>query len=269
VAGQFYEGDRRGLERQIEACFLHELGPGELPEEGGGEEVPACVVPHAGYMYSGPVAANVYRELKRQGPKELYIIISPNHTGRGSAVATLKDAWETPLGKVEADAEAIEFLFKDCKVLDLDENAHMYEHSVEVQLPFLQYLFGSFSLVPVTMGLQDLETSSELAESISKLERDFTVIASSDFSHYEPQEVASRKDRRAIEAILNLDEKRFIQRIHDENISACGYGPIATAIMVAKKRGAKRARLLKYATSGDITKDYSQVVGYAGIALEK
>ncbi|MEE8167560.1 MAG: AmmeMemoRadiSam system protein B [Candidatus Hydrothermarchaeales archaeon] len=268
VAGQFYASDSKSLEEQIEQCFLHELGPGKLPERGGLEGgIAGAVVPHAGYMYSGPVAAHTYFELAKYEKPETIVVIGPNHTGRGSGVAVSKEVWKTPLGEVRVDEDAADILWKGCDVIDLDETAHEYEHSIEVQLPFLQYIYGEFQFVPLCIALQDLETGREIAEALSKIELDKALIlASSDFTHYESSETAKAKDDAAIKHILALDEKGFTQTVYERNITICGYGPIATCIAAVKNRAGEGV-LLKYATSGDITKDYSQVVAYAAIAF--
>lgn len=271
VAGQFYSGSREGLRAQIKECFLSDVGPGELPKLGDAKrDIVGCVVPHAGYMYSGPVAAHVYTELAKQAQPETIVIISPNHTGHGSLAALSNENWETPLGIVETDKKIVGELSKDCKLMDIDETAHKDEHSLEVQLPFLQYIYGDFKMVPICMKWPNLDVIEEIAECLSKIEKDIIVIASSDFTHYESHESATQKDKNAISHILNMDEKRFLQTVYENNLSICGHTPIATCIVTAKKFGAKRAELLKYATSGDAIKDYSQdVVGYAGIVLRR
>jgi hypothetical protein len=266
VAGQFYSSSESGLKEQIKDCFLSPIGPKRLPEKKEEKrDILGCIVPHAGYMYSGPVAAHVYYKLSTQIKPESIVIICPNHTGRGSGVALSKDDWKTPLGVAKTDKEIVESLWKSCEILDLDEEAHVYEHSLEVQLPFLQYIYGDFNFVPISLGIQDLDTAREVAACLSTIKKDILVIASSDFTHYEPKEEAEKKDKHAISYILNLDEKKFIQTVYENNLSICGFGPIATCIATVKKRGATKGELLKYATSGDVTGDFSQVVGYAGI----
>ena len=270
VAGQFYSGSREGLKEQIKECFLSDIGPGELPKSGDAKrDIVGCVVPHAGYMYSGAVAAHVYAELAKQENPETIVIISPNHTGAGSLAALSNEDWETPLGVVETDRGIVDALFKSCESLDLDETAHRYEHSLEVQLPFLQYIYGEFKMVPICLKLTNLDIVEEIAKCLSKIEKDSLVIASSYFTHYESHESATKKDNNAISHILNMDENRFLQTVHENNLSICGYGPIATCIATTKKIGATRAELLRYSTSGDVTKDYDQVVGYAGIVLRR
>ncbi|MFQ5815426.1 MAG: AmmeMemoRadiSam system protein B [Candidatus Hydrothermarchaeaceae archaeon] len=265
VAGQFYNSDPKRLKQQIEECFLHRLGPRALPTKGeleGG--IMGAVVPHAGYMYSGPVAAHVYYELAKCKARTI-VIMGPNHTGRGSGVAVSMEDWKTPLGVVRANKDLAEALWKTCDVIDQDETAHEYEHSIEVQLPFLQYIYDDFKFVPICISLQDLEMAIEIGKALSEM-KDVLVLASSDFTHYESMDSARSKDEIAIKNILDLKEKEFMQAVYERNISICGYGPIAACISSMKPRVGK-GKLLKYATSGDITGDYSQVVAYAAVAF--
>jgi AmmeMemoRadiSam system protein B len=274
-AGSFYAGDAQALKQQIESCFLHSFGPGKLPKvnANGPRRVVGLVCPHAGYMYSGPVAANAYYELALDGKPETVVILGPNHTGYGSALALMdKGVWRTPLGDVEVDENVARALCRETKLLDVDESAHKFEHSVEVQLPFLQYLYGnSFKFVPVCFQLQDFESADEvgnaLAEVLSGLNA--VIVASSDFTHYEPQASAERKDLAALEAVKAMDAKQFVKIIEERNVTACGYGPIAATITAAKGLLAKKATLLRYKTSGDITGDRSSVVGYAAVSFTK
>jgi len=275
VAGAFYAGSEGALRRQIEWCFRHALGPGDVPKpsEGALKKLVALVCPHAGYMYSGPVAAHSYARLAKEGKPDVAIILGPNHTGFGSAVAiSVSGAWRTPLGDVEIDTAVAEAIMDKADVMSLDDGAHLYEHSIEVQLPFLQFLYGSdFKLVPICMMLQGLQTSSEVGSAIAKVVRELDlnviIIASTDLTHYEPQHVAERKDRAVIEAVERLDVPGLYEVVEELPVSMCGYGPTATAMVAAKELGAARGELLKYATSGDITGDKSSVVGYASIAL--
>jgi AmmeMemoRadiSam system protein B len=232
------------------------------------EELPmlGAVVPHAGYMYSGPVAAEVYARLPRM---ETYVLLGPNHHGLGAPVALSRDSWTTPLGVVPPDLELADALAGT--IIDQDETAHQREHSLEVQVPFLQARFQGFKILPIAMGLQDEETAvevgRELGKAIAKLHRRCTVIASSDFTHYEPQEVARKVDAQLIEAALNLDIPELYARIYRNDATACGYGPIAATITAARALGASRGKLLRYSTSGDVTGDFSQVVGYGAIVF--
>lgn len=270
VAGQFYSGSREGLKEQIKECFLSDIGPGELPKSGDAKrDIVGCVVPHAGYMYSGAVAAHVYAELAKQAVPETIVIIGFNHRGIGSLAALSNDDWETPLGVVGTDREVVGELSKYCKLMDIDETAHIDEHSLEVQLPFLQYIYDDFKMVPLSLNWAASEILDEISECLSKIEKDVLVIASSDFTHYEAHESATQKDKNAISHILNMDEKRFLQTVYENKLSICGFVPIASCIAASKKIGATKAELLKYSTSGDVTGDYHQVVGYAGIVLRR
>lgn len=274
VAGTFYEGDKNSLLKRLEWCFKHELGPGKLPEvnENGERKIVALVSPHAGYMYSGPVAANGFYQLAQDGRPDLFIVIGPNHRGLGASISVMVEGtWETPLGKVKIDEDVARKVVEKCKYAEEDDSGHMYEHSLEVQLPFLQYIYGSFEFVPICINLQTLSTSKDLGQAIASALQgiDGAIIASSDFTHYEPQETASEKDSRVIETITKLDEDALFETVSRYRVSMCGYGSVASAIVASKLLGAEKGMLIKYATSGDIIHDYSQVVGYAAIKLIK
>jgi AmmeMemoRadiSam system protein B len=222
-------------------------------------------------MYSGPVAAHAYYELARDGKPEIIVIFSPNHTGRGSALSLMNEGvWRTPMGKVEIDTETANQILSKSNIIDVDERAHTYEHSIELQLPFLQYLYGStFRFVPICFLMQDPESSSEVGQATAKAlsGKNAVVIASTDMTHYEPQESAEKKDKTAIDAIIKMDEKQYHSIVESHAISTCGCGPTIAAITAAKKSGANKAQLLCYKTSGDITGDLSAVVGYASLAF--
>jgi len=275
VAGSWYAGTSAGLRTQIENCFTHKLGPGELPKvvKEGPRNLVGLVCPHAGYMYSGPVAAHAYYELAKDGKPEVIVIFSPNHTGRGSALAVMNEGvWRTPMGDVEIDAQTANQILSESRAIDVDERAHAYEHSIELQLPFLQYLYGSaFKFVPICFLMQDLESSREVGQATAKAlsGKNALVIASTDMTHYEPHEKAEKKDKMAINAAVKMDEEQYYSTVESYSISTCGYGPTIAAITAAKALGAKKAQLLCYKTSGDITGDFSAVVGYASIAFIK
>jgi len=228
------------------------------------------VCPHAGYMYSGPVAAHAYARLATDGKPDHIVILGPNHTGYGSGLSMMTEGvWDMPMGGVQVDSELAQRIARFAKLIDVDESAHKYEHSIEVQLPFLQYLYGSeFKFVPICMMMQDLETSREVGDAVAMaLEGRGLIIASTDLTHYEPQGSAEKKDRMVIDAITRLDEAGLASVIDAQSVSMCGYGPVMAAIVAAKRLDAARAELLKYATSGDVTGDASQVVGYASAVL--
>jgi hypothetical protein len=268
ASGMFYAGTAGELAKQIEWCYKHELGPGTIPQVNikGARKIAALVVPHAGYVYSGPVAAHAYKELANDGIPDTVVIIGPNHTGYGTAVSVWAEgAWKTPFGEVEVNKELAHKLLGG--IIQADETAHLYEHSIEVQIPWLQHLYQEIKIVPVTMMAQDMETAREVGRAISKAGDDIITIASSDFTHYEPQSIATEKDASMIEAIVNLDEEQLYKRRELLDSTMCGFGPVASAIVAAKE--AKEATLLKYATSGDTTGDFSRVVGYASIAIRR
>jgi len=274
-AGTFYEGNARSLKTQIEDCFTHKLGPKTLPKAASGKlkTIIGLISPHAGYMYSGPVAAHSYHRLAQDGKPDTVVIFGPNHTGAGSGLAVIKEgAWRTPLGDVEIDSAAANEIVKESSIIDIDEVAHMREHSIEVQLPWLQYLYGSsFRFVPICFLMQDFESSREVGTAVAKAlqNRNALVIASTDMTHYEPQKVAERKDKTVLDAAVKLDEKALYSTVEGHQVSMCGYGPVVAAITAAKTLGAKNGELLCYKTSGDIVGDYSAVVGYASLVLKR
>src|SRR4030067_2480949 len=191
-AGSFYAGDAEALRAQIESCFLHKFGPGKLPraEAKGARRIVGLVCPHAGYMYSGAVAANAYYELALDGKPDTVVVLGPNHTGYGSALA-LMDAgvWRTPLGDVEVHTLVAQEIARETRLVDVDESAHRFEHSVEVQLPFLQYIYGSgFKLVPICFQLQGLASAEEVGNALVEVlaERNAVIIASSDVTYSAP-----------------------------------------------------------------------------------
>ena len=274
-AGAFYEGNAESLKRQIEECFISNHGPRKITKvaANGPRKVVGLVCPHAGYMFSGPVAAHSYYELAVDGKPDVIFLFGPNHTGMGSGLAVMSEGfWRTPLGDVEIDDEAAERLVREAKIIDVDDSAHSYEHSIEVQLPFLQYLYGNgFKIVPVCFLMQDLSSVKEVGEATAKIAADMNavVIASSDMTHYETQQSAEKKDRKALEAVEALDADRFYSTVETNRVTACGYGPIAALMTAAKTLGVKEAKLLCYKTSGDVIGDYSSVVGYAAVCFKK
>jgi hypothetical protein len=274
-AGAFYEGTPDPLKQQIEKCFTDKLGPGKLPEVAKTypKHVIGLICPHAGYMYSGPVAAHAYYALAVDGKPDVVVLLGPNHTGVGSGLAVMNEGvWRTPLGDVEVDRETANKIVRESRIIDIDDSAHRDEHSIEVQLPFLQYLYNStFKIVPICFLMQDVSSAREVGQAVAKalVDKKAVIIASSDMTHYEPQESAERKDKKALEAIEAMDEVRFQSTIETYNITACGHGPIAALITAAKILGGTEARLLCYETSGDVTGDRSSVVGYAAVCFMK
>jgi AmmeMemoRadiSam system protein B len=270
VAGMFYSGSAGELIEQIEWCYRHELGPGVIPRvnDKGPRQIAAIVVPHAGYCYSGPVAAYAYKELAEDGIFDTAVILGPNHTGYGAPVSLwLEGGWSTPLGEVEVNKKLGQRLLGDA--IEADETAHIHEHSIEVQLPWLQYLYGKVKIVPITMLAQDIETARRVGKSIGQAGGNLIVIASSDLTHYEPHSLAMQKDSSVIEAIIALDEEQLYERCERLGCTMCGYGAVAAAIVASKEMKGKKASLLKYATSGDTSGDFSRVVGYGSIAIKR
>ncbi|MFC1892610.1 MEMO1 family protein [Chloroflexota bacterium] len=261
VAGKFYPASPSELRSMIEEMVDDKLEK---------EEVVGIVAPHAGYIYSGPVVGSVISRIKF---KDTFIIIGPNHTGSGKPLSIMTDGvWETPLGAVEIDSELAKQILAASGHLQQDHIAHLYEHSIEVQLPFLQYFKPDVKIVPIILGYSTgaayKEIGRAIARAIKELNREAVIIASSDMNHYEPQESAKRKDTQAIEAILEMNEDELLRRVDEFNISMCGYGPAVSLIAAAKELGATRAELVKYQTSGDVSGNYSAVVGYAGIIIK-
>lgn len=271
VAGAFYPSGAEQLRRNVEECFRK--GPG-MPKAGTGRKLLAVVSPHAGYVYSGWVASFAYSEIsKNYSQPPTFVILGPNHTGRGSGVALSQQDWETPLGTVDNDKELGALVQKNSNLIDFDETAHEGEHSIEVQLPFIQFLYKNPRFVPICMGLGDYETAEEIANAVSRasqeLKREVLVIASSDFTHFEDAQSAKRKDELAIKYIEKLDARGFLKEVRSNNISICGYAPIMAAIIYSKLKEGREAKVLKYANSGDMTKDYREVVAYCSIAFPK
>ena len=262
VAGQFYAAAKEALRHEVGALI-------DLTAKK--EDVIGVVSPHAGYMYSGAVAGSVLSLLK---PKKTYIILGPNHTGLGKAFGLDKnDTWNTPLGNVDIDRVLADSIKDNCAHVEDDSLSHAHEHSIEVQIPFLQVLQKDFKIVPIVVSYADLDLYRDLGKAIAKsikdlgMENNVAVIASSDMTHYESQESAKRKDSIAIDSVLALDEAMLVEKIAKFDITMCGYAPAAIMLVAAKALGAKKAHLVKYQTSGDMSGDYQSVVGYAGIII--
>jgi len=275
VAGAFYEGTREALKRQIEECYTHQLGPGKVPVKSSRAKgkILGMVSPHAGYLYSGPVAAWGFCQLIEEELPESVVLLGPNHSGLGREVAVMPTGrWRTPLGEIEVDEDLAKEIADSSFLIQLDDTAHRKEHSLEVQLPFLQYGYGeAFKIVPICMMSQDLESAQEIGKTLGEtLEgRNVLIIASTDLTHYEPAARARSKDAKVIEAIRSMNPGRVHEVVSEFSVSMCGPGPVMTMLTAASLLGAQKARLLKYASSGDITGDYAAVVGYASLVIEK
>jgi MEMO1 family protein len=261
VAGHFYTANPNRLRSEILEFTAHV-----------GEKVAAlgCLVPHAGYMYSGHVAGAVYGKL--QLPSR-FVLLCPNHTGGGQPLSIMSGGrWQTPLGEVEIDQELANDLMRRFPALREDYQAQKYEHALEVQLPFLQVLTSEFTFVPITIGVGRYEylhgLGEALGQTLANVPTRVMLIASSDMNHYESDTVTREKDRRAIERILALDPAGLQEVLTREHSSMCGYGPTIAMLVAAKMLGATSAELVKYATSGDISGDRDSVVGYAGILVK-
>jgi len=264
VAGRFYPDKPQALSQQVDHCLASQ---GTNVEEIGGAL--GCIVPHAGYIYSGPVAGAVFQRLPA---RPSYIILCPNHTGRGAPLAIMsKGEWLTPLGSVSIDAELAQGLCRTCHLLMEDAKAHADEHALEVQLPFLQRRVGGFRFVPIAIGVGGFDALETLGHGIAQtLKTSSTlamIVASSDMNHYESDDITRRKDALAIDQIKALDPKGLYMVIRREDISMCGYGPAIAMLTAAKELGATRAEVVRYATSADASGDRSAVVGYAGIVV--
>jgi AmmeMemoRadiSam system protein B len=271
VAGVFYPSGKNMLIDTIQDLFLGPLGPGDVPKVNPDplEKPTGLISPHAGYMYSGQVAAWGYHELARKGAPKTAILIGPNHTGYGPRVSVYPEgSWETPLGNVEIDEEAVRILLENSEYLSSDTSAHMMEHSLEVQIPFLQFLYGdSFKIVPIVLKDQSPEIAKDLSYAISRylsLNHSTVVIASTDLNHYEDQETTLRKDKAVIEAIESQNPAILYSAVYELEISMCGYGAVATLMML----DLGKPRVLKHATSGDVSGDYLEVVGYLSVIYD-
>jgi len=265
VAGRFYPSNPAQLERDVRNFLAPEKGatPAAFLRAIG------CIVPHAGYMYSGAVAGAVLSRLEL--PRR-FIILCPRHYPQGAPLAILSEgAWRTPLGDAPLDAPLAEAIARACPLLREDDVAHATEHAIEVQLPFLQELKPEFRFVPIALGTDRFQSFEDLGKAIATVvaaqAEPVLVVASSDMNHYESDEITRRKDARAIDRILALDPRGLYDVVRRENITMCGYGPATTMLVAAKQLGATRAELIRYATSADVSGDTSWCVGYAGIAI--
>lgn len=260
VVGQFYPSDPEKLKEAL-ASYIN---PSAKKIKALG-----IVVPHAGYMYSGGVAGKVYAQI--QLPQTI-IILSPNHTGLGAEMAMMnRGTWQLPFGDVPINEELANKLLQACDALEVDSLAHAREHSLEVQIPFLQYLKKDFSFVPLTIGHVPFEQCQEVGKAIAQViqnaEEPILLVASTDMNHYESQKITLEKDEWAITAILDRDAKKLYEVVHQKNISMCGIIPTTIMLTACNLLGASRATLVDHKTSGDVSGDYDAVVGYAGFII--
>jgi hypothetical protein len=260
VAGRFYPADPAVLRGDLRSYLSppHEL-----------ISAIACMVPHAGYMYSGAVAGAVF---SRIAVPSRCIVLGPNHTGRGHPLSLMAEgAWRTPLGDLNIDRELAEKLLQAFPALTDNADAHQFEHAIEVELPFLQLTRPEITFVPIAVGTSRLILLEQLGEVIAHVVENFghkiLIIASSDMNHYEDDATTRVKDRKAIEKILALDPPGLHETVINESISMCGFAPTVAMLTAANRLGAKKADLVQYGTSGDVSGDREMVVGYAGIIV--
>lgn len=260
VAGQFYPSSKAALESEVKKF----LATGASPKK-----VIGLVAPHAGYIYSGAVAGAVYASAV---VPERCIVISPNHTGRGAYAAMMSEGtWVVPTGELEIDSALAKKLLSNCRELEEDVSAHLSEHSLEVQLPFLMARQPRLKFVPLTVSHLRYDVCKKIGDAIAKTIKesgeDILIVASSDMNHYESQGVTEKKDRLAIDKVLSLDPEGLLMTCGENRITMCGVVPTAIMLSAAKALGAKTATLVQHATSGDTSGDYEAVVGYAGIIV--
>ena len=268
VSGTFYPDDEKELKNLIHDCFIHPIGPGKIPTADSNRKIYGVICPHAGFVYSGPVACHSFYAIS-SSTSNLAIMVGPNHYGIGQNVASMIDAgWKTPLGLVEIDSESALELREDLDIMEFDSFSHSKEHSIEVQVPMLQETFSrEMKILPISLINQEQKIATQVGTAIAKIaeKKDALLIGSSDFTHYEENEFAHRQDLALIEPILKLDVDEFYKVLYERNVTACGFGAIASTMIACKELGATEGKLLKYATSGDISGDKSSVVGYASI----
>lgn len=261
VANQFYPGDERSLKRELSA---------RMKEGQEKEKVLAIVSPHAGYVYSGNVTGAVFSVAEI--PKDV-IVMGPNHHGIGAPYAVMTHGkWQMPGGEVPINEELAALMIEESRYLEADTQAHTHEHSIEVQLPFVQYVMPEIEFVPVVLGRADYTICEEIgmaiARALKRYEKPVVLIASTDMTHYESHQSAKEKDQLAIDRITSMDPAGLLDTVTRNNISMCGVIPTTITLIAAKELGATKARLIQYATSGDVSGDYSYVVGYAGFIIQ-
>lgn len=267
VAGYFYKASAQALRAEVESYIV----PGQERLRALG-----ILVPHAGFLYSGPVAGAVYSRVMLP---DTFVLIGPNHTGLGAPVSIMTTgAWETPLGVVEIDTGLASAIMRHSPLVREDSLAHLREHSLEVQLPFIQYFRSDFRIVPMQMldvrpgtciavGRAVAAAIRELRQTAGNENREVLVVASSDMSHYVDALTAKAKDGEALEPLLALDPEGLLRTVRDRGITMCGYGPAAAMLAACREMGARKAELVQYANSGDASGDYKKVVGYAGVLV--
>lgn len=260
VAGQFYPGNKQALR-----TALAEL----IPENTAPQTVKAVISPHAGYVYSGAVAGQLFSQITIP---VTVLIIGPNHHGAGAAAALYPDGeWLTPLGAVSINARLNDLLLQHTRYIQSDKVAHQQEHSLEVQLPFIQYLHPGVTIAALCLGHGDYASLRDIgqgiAAAIKEYDEEVLIVASSDMTHYESAVSARRKDQQALERVLALDGSGLLETCRQQGITMCGVVPVTVALEAALQLGATQAELVAYGTSGDVTGDNEQVVGYAAVTI--
>ena len=274
VAGSFYDNDPKRLRAVLEECFVHPLGPGRQPAvaEAGPRRLLGLVCPHAGFVYSGPAAAWSYAALAEDGRPQTIVLLGTNHRLSGAPVAlSAVTHWETPLGRLPVDRELARVLHDSDELFQIDDLAHEYEHSIEVQLPWLQLLYGEISICPISLGQLRVKTVDTLAENLAQAlaGRDAVIIASSDFSHHVPQDFAAQQDRAVLEKICAIEPEEMLKVVDERRVTMCGAAPVAAMLATSLLLGASQARQLTYYSSGDISGNRQEVVGYSAVVVEK
>jgi MEMO1 family protein len=268
VAGAFYPADAGELHQMLQRCFLDRRGPGELPEHRrrADRRIRAIIVPHAGYIYSGPIAAHAFGAVAEERPPASVLVLGVNHHGLGARAALSASEWTMPLGPVPTDPDLVRALSKP--PVEVDERAHSLEHSIEVELPFLQYVLPHPRVVELSVSFGPLSFLAEVGAAVRRavLGRDVLLVASTDFSHYVTAETARTLDHHAIGAILERSAEALYSTVVGEDISMCGVAP-TTALLAALEEEPLSARLLRWGHSGE-AEPMERVVGYASIVLE-
>jgi len=280
VAGSFYPRDKSALQKMIEKFMEEAKRDIDFIDEG---KYAGVLCPHAGYVYSGKTQAHSYYYLSNSTP-ETFVILGPNHTGLGLPVALMdKGSWETPFGEVKINEELASKIVEKSGFVGVDSSAHKYEHSIEVQLPFLQYIKKDITFVPICMGIQDKETAVEIGKAIAKSSKEpLGVIASSDLVHYgsrfgynpvkgDKEEILSwieNNDMEILKMAENMDVDGLYRFIDSKDYTTCGYGPLSVMLTCMKELGGKKARILDYSNSFETSGDYSAVVGYGSVGIK-
>jgi AmmeMemoRadiSam system protein B len=261
VAGRFYPAERDALVREVETHVDRNVKK---------SPVLGIVAPHAGFMYSGDVAGAVYSRIEIP---DTVILMGPNHTGQGEEVAVMTEGtWSMPMGDISIDGEMAKAICEETSLAKKDSSAHRFEHSLETQLPFLQYFKKEFQIVPICLRRMKISSCKVLSEGIvravTRLDKPVLLVASSDMTHYESHDKAETKDRKAITCIQNRDPVGLFETVRSEKITMCGVNPVTVMLYCSESLGAREAELVKYMTSGEVNGNREKVVGYAGMIIK-